>query len=236
MRPYLHLLSSVFCLLLFCLSSCAVKRPAPGMIPTAPAVAAPMAPQVLIARQAADATGTVSSKLETQVQVLKQSTTTLQSSLAKSFIEATRLRDLKTATEKDLDLLAQDLGDSKALTQNLVDEVTLANTTADEQRSARLKSDAALEELTISAANKDSENSVLRSQNIDLGATVTQSNADVQVMAIALDSANKKAAVGGYLKGCIWVLAGVIIIGIFLWFYLPRLPRIPSSILPSVLP
>jgi len=197
--------------LLLLIASCGVKRPMPGMIPTAPVHAVEVAPAAATVRADAVRAFVVAQRLESQVATLQTSATTLQGALAKSFVEAGKLRDQKSATEKDLDSLYADLGDAKALTQGLVEETAVAHTTADEQATLRVKAEADLEALTIATVAKDAENAALLGQRNDLAATVLRNNADLQAMAKARDAAIKEAAVGHYLKG--WVLA----LGIALW-------------------
>lgn len=228
MRPTFLLL-----VLALALPSCAVRRPVPGMIPTAPAKAAPIAPAVAAARADAAATDAVSQRLETQVAVLKRSAETLQGSLAKSFVEASRLRDQKSASEQELNGLYMSLGDSKALTQSLVDEVAVARSTADEQAALRLKAEKDRDDLFVAAAAKDAENATLRSQNTDLGATVTRLNGDVRTLSAAKEKSDKNAAVGGFLKGCVWFLAVAAIGFLVLWMYFPRIKIPPNPILPT---
>ena len=190
---------------MLCLAACGVKPPMPGLIPTAPVHAVEVAPAVATVRADAVKSFVVAQRLENQVGELQTSATTLQGALAKSYVEAGRLRDAKSATEKDLDGLYMELGDAKALTQGLVEETATAHATAEEQAVLRVKAEADLEVLEATAAKKDAEAAMLRTQNTDLGGVVARLNANVEGMAKARDAAMKEAAVGGYLKG--WVLA-----------------------------
>lgn len=219
MRTFLHLLPC--CLLL---ASCASQKPVPGSVPTAPAKAEFVAPAVESYRRSSNASGATSAKLEGQVNALSQQAITLRSGLQVATAEAARLVKQKSATEKELN--DQWVALTVLTERNLALELSTAaaNATALKQAEMRAALETDLDALVSKANAKDTEANVLRLQHSDLSTDVLRLNGEIKTLSAAKDAAEKKAAVGGYIKGCIWFLAIVAVIFVGLKLYLPRLP------------
>ncbi len=212
--------------LAFLAASCAYRPPPPGTVPTAPAKVDAVAPAVESYRRASNSSGATSAKLESQVNALSQQATSLRTGLEAATAEAQRLTQQKSATEKELNNLWLSLTTLTERNQLLEKEAAAANSTALTQQAMRAALETELDDLVSRANAKDSEAGVLRLQHADLSAEVLRLNGDITKLTAAKDKAEKSAAVGRYIKGCIWFLAIIAIAFIALKLYLPRLPVI----------
>ncbi len=110
----------LLCALLAC--SCAPRAIPVSGVPTAPPRAVPAAPAAQAAARSASATGAVSAKLESRVEDLQQKATGLRKGINAAVTEADRLRQQKTASEKEIDALWQMLAGHEAKVRDLFAE------------------------------------------------------------------------------------------------------------------
>lgn len=202
MKPLLLLATAI-------LASCATRPPPTHF--TAPKPAVDVSQSAAAVRANAVAGFVVSQRLENQVESLTVKTATLQDSLAKSFIEATKLKDQKTATEAELDSLYESMLAGQTQVLALVDEAQAAKVTAVEQAVLRAKAEGDLERLTADAAARDAETATLRLQNADMEKLISAQQAAVDRSQARMEKAEKAAAVGNYLK---WVI-GISVLVVF---------------------
>lgn len=162
----------------------------------------------LVDRSKADAarTNEAASKLESKVDDLRLTTTALRAGMTAATAEAERLRDQKTASEKELQGLWELLTASDQHAKQLFAEVEKAKTIADQQKSFRLLAERNLDELAKAAIARDTETVELRAQRDQLSKDLGTAQLAYEQQAGKLATAEKRAAVGTYLKGCVWVL------------------------------
>lgn len=216
----------LFYLPLLVLASCATQRPAPVAY-TAPAKAAPVAPQVSGVRAGAAATAAVSSKLQTQVAVLADKTETLQASLQAATANADKLRKQKTATEAELELQWERLSAITASHLVLEEGMKLAKATVAELQAANINQSHAIDALSDAVQRAEAERDDLRIQHDDMATAIGTQQKLNDTMQAKLSKAQKAEAVGVYLKWVIGIAATVIFIAACLFFYLKFLtPKI----------
>ena len=146
----------------------------------------------------------------------------LRQDFASATAEAARLKAQKAASEKELDSLWILLTGTEARAKALFDEVEKAKAIADEQRAARLLAEKGLEELAKAAIARDTETLELRAQRDALANELDQAVKAHARMQVSLSKAEQKAAVGSYLKGCIWFI-GVALFLSLLFYILTKL-------------
>ena len=193
------------------------SAPEPGIVrPTPPPVAAPVAPVAEAVRRDAAASAIVATRLEGQVVGLQRSTANLRDGMQKALDEAARLRDAKAASEAELDALWKMLTDSNEKARNLFAEVEAARASADEQRDLRVAAEQNLISLARAASLRDAENETLRTQNADLVKSLDAAARHQAALTDKLRKAERNAALGTYVKGCVWFLgiAAVILLAL----------------------
>lgn len=216
-----HILS----ILLACFSAFACS-PIPRAVPvnpTAPSRSADVSPIVEVVRGDAAKTSVVSARLEGQVANLQKSTATLKDGMAKSLAESARLRDAKMATEAELDGLWKMLTDSNVIARQLFDEAEKARDSAAEQKELRIAAESNLVALTRHSAARDAETAALRQQHQDMSGLVNSMAKEIDAQQASLIKAEKKAAVGSYLRGGVIVIAIVLVVLLFMWLWKPRI-------------
>ena len=136
--------------------------------------------------------------------------------------EADRLRKQKAATEKELDGLWQLLNGTEARAAALFAEVESAKRIADEQKAHRVIAEKRLDELAKAAIARDNETLELRSQRDHYVSELDKAVKAHAAMQASLSAAEQKAAVGTYLKGCIWFI-GIALFLALLFYILTKL-------------
>lgn len=209
--------------LLYMLVGCSpdAATPPPRAIP-APRQTEAVTPLVERVRADTAKSGEVSAKLEGKVEALQRTTGELRAGMSAATAEADRLRKQKAATEKELDGLWKLLNGTEARAAALFAEVESAKQIADEQKAHRLVSEKRLDELAKAAIARDIETLELRDQRDQLAADVDRAGKVHADMLARLSKAEQRAAVGAYLKGCIWFL-GVSLFLALLFYILTKL-------------
>jgi hypothetical protein len=216
----LHSPVLALCALLVC--SCATTAPKPPVARyTAPAAAAPVSPVAESVRADVAATGVVAARLEVQVEGLRKSADTLRTGMTTALAEVDRLRVAKTATATELDSLYTMLANSTVQVRDLFAEAESARETAASQRELRTKAETSLAALARAAAARDAEAASLRLQHADMAALVNDQAQANTALEIKLAKSEKNAALGSYVKGCIWVAAIGFLIFMALKIYKP---------------
>lgn len=199
--------------LLSMLVGCASKvDPVPPKAIPAPRQSAAVSPLVDQAKADAAKGGEVSSRLEGKVESLQRTTGELRAGMSVATSEADRLRKQKAATEKELDGLWQLLNGTEARAAALFAEVETAKKIADEQKAHRVIAEKRLDELAKAAIARDTETAELRDQRDHLAGELDKAGKVHADMLARLSKAEQKAAVGSYLKGCIWFIGIVIVL------------------------
>lgn len=206
-------------MLILALASCTAPTPPPPKAIPAPRQSADVSPLVAAAREDAVKAGTVSAKLEGQVEGLKATSGHLADGLGAAIAELDKLRFAKAATETELESLWAMLTASNTQARNLFAEVEKAKATADEQKVARLGAERAIDSLLKAAAEADREKLELRDQREHYAAELAKAGIVHADLLEKLSIADKKAAVGTYLKGIaafvILILAAVVALKVF---------------------
>lgn len=202
-------------------ASCATTEPPPRAMP-APIQSAAVTPVVDAVRANSARSSEVSGRLESQVESLRKSTADLRQDFAAATAEASRLKAQKAASEKELDALWLILNSTEQRAKALFDEVEKAKTIADEQKAQRAVAEKRLDELAKAALARDTETLELRAQRDDLAAELDKSVKAHARMQSRLSAAEQKAAVGTYLKGCIWFI-GIALFLSLLFYILTKL-------------
>lgn len=210
-------------------ASCAPNASPVTAVPTAPAITAAVSPSVELARQAQASASIVSDRLETQVAILKGATTEIRDGMANAVAEADRLRKQKSATEAELEGLWKSLTELNTRNLFLEAEAEKAVTLADEQRVLRMKAETGMINLTQVAADRDAETIALRSQHADMSATIATMQGVIDKQSSDLTKARESAAVGGYLRTWVAILAAALILisaaFVYLKFFSPPFLR-----------
>jgi len=191
--------------------SCA---PTPKAIVVAPPpqTSAPVAPLVVQAKQEAAAARETAHKLETKVDAMVVTTAALRTGLQAATSEADRLRNQKTATEKELDALWRMLTAEQDRAAEMFNQVEASKALTIEATRQRLVAERGMDALAIAATASDIEKANLRAQNASQAEQIAQAAANEKILSDKLRKAETRAAVGSYLKGIVWFLgiAGVL--------------------------
>lgn len=204
------------------LASCSTAPEAPPKAIPAPTQTVAVSPLVDQAKADAAKGGEVSSRLEGKVESLQRTTGELRAGMSVATAEADRLRKQKAATEKELDGLWQLLNGTEARAAALFAEVETAKKIADEQKAHRIIAEKRLDELAKAAIARDNETLELRSQRDHYVSELDKAVKAHASMQARLSAAEQKAAVGTYLKGCIWFI-GVALLLSLLFYILTKL-------------
>lgn len=208
------------------LASCA-PAPAPrAIIPSAPPRSAPAAPVIAAANSTQSASTAASAKLESQVNLLRQSASDLQDGMAEAVLEADRLRKQKSATEADLDGLWQKLTNLQTRNLFLEAEAETAVTYAVEQKERRAAAEQAVTDLTALTTAQEAELSSYRVKYQDLATAYHASEKSRAIADAARAAAEKQAAVGNYLRRCLFGLVALIAAYFVIKLFIPSL-RLP---------
>lgn len=207
MKPLLAIIS-------IALGSCTHETVPPRAIP-APIQSAAVTPAVDAVRADSAKGREISGRLETQVDALRKSSADLRQDFASATAEAARLKAQKAATEKELDALWILLTGTEQRAKALFDEVEKAKTIADQQKAQRVVAERRLDELAKAAIANDIEKQELRTQRDSLASELAKSE-DLR------RKAEMRAAVGTYLKGCIWFI-GISLLLALLFYILTKL-------------
>lgn len=213
--------ASRFLALSIVLTACSPTVQPPRAMP-APIQSAAVTPVVDAVRADSVKTSEVSGRLESQVESLRKSSADLRQNFAAATAEAARLKAQKAATEKELDGLWLILTGTEARAKALFDEVEKAKAIADEQKAQRSIAEKRLDELAKAALARDTETLELRAQRDDLAAELDKAVKAHARMQSSLSAAEQKAAVGTYLKGCIWFI-GIALFLSLLFYILTKL-------------
>lgn len=200
---------------LILLASCSTSQDVPPRAIPAPIQTAAVSPLVDQAKADAAKGGEVSARLESRVEALQATTSDLRQGISAATSEADRLRKQKAATEKELDGLWQMLTGAESRAAALFAEVEKAKTIADEQKAQRVVAERRLDELAKAAIANDIEKQELRTQRDSLASELAKSE-DLR------RKAEMRAAVGTYLKGCIWFI-GISLLLALLFYILTKL-------------
>ena len=188
------------------MTCCAHKAVMPALVPTAPPVAVAVVPTVTAVQKSQQTARAAGEKLESQVGKFSGDAATLRKGLQDATVEADRLRKQKSATEADLDKLWAQLNELTQRNMFLETEALEAVKTANDQRLARVEVEKQLEAALRAAEAKDAEAASLRLQNADLGQIIKDQGGKIDSLNAATKKAEANAAIGGYLKGCIWFI------------------------------
>ena len=199
------------------LAGCSSTVPPVAVIAPPPAVAAQVSPAVAVARQEASKAGAVAARLEDQIGVMKISAAGMEQGMEAALIEVTRLREAKTATEKELDGLWAMFTKENERAKAMFLEVEKANTTALEHREARLIAEKRIDDLVKIAADKDNEAAALREESTALriaveAAAAYRAKQDKQILDLQAD-----AVLGKQLKIAVIIVASSLGLGLALW-------------------
>ena len=205
------------------LFSCAPTPPPRAIIPSAPPRTAPAAPVIAAAATTQSATAAVSAKLESQVNLLRQSASDLQDGMAEAVLEADRLRQQKSATEADLQGLWQKLTALQTRNLFLETEAETAVTYATEQKERRAAAEQAVTDLTALTTAQEAELSRYRQQYETL-TTAYQASEQARAKAeTARAAADKQAAIGNYLRRWLFGLVALIAVYFLIKLAIPKL-------------
>lgn len=193
-------------LLALSLAACTPTPDVPPRAIPAPTQSAAVTPAVDAVKADASKSREISGRLEQQVETLRKNSRDLQHGFAAATSEAARLKAQKQASEKELDALWDMLNGTEARAKELFAEVEKAKAYADEQRDFRMVAEKRLDDLAKAAIARDNETMELRAQREHLASELARGekiNADLRSK---LSAAEKKAAVGTYLKGVAWFI------------------------------
>lgn len=204
------------------LASCSTTPDVPPRAIPEPTQTAAVSPLVDQAKADAAKGGEVSARLESKVESLQRTTADLRTGMTAATAEADRLRKQKAATEKELDGLWQLLNGTEARAAALFAEVESAKRIADEQKAHRVIAEKRLDELAKAAIARDNETLELRSQRDHYVSELDKAVKAHAAMQASLSAAEQKAAVGTYLKGCIWFI-GIALFLALLFYILTKL-------------
>ena len=201
----MHAKRILACLITLAFSACAPDHIAPTPV-ARPVETVPITPLVEKARQeAADARETAS-QLSDKVDVLHDQTAKLGTGLKAATAEADRLRQQKAASEKELEGLWQMLTNEQARAAEMFRQVETSKELAALATKQRMLAETRLGELTELAAARDSEVANLRLHADGLSAQIVVKDRTIKMQSGQISELERKAAVGSYLKGCIWFL------------------------------
>ena len=203
------------------LASCASKIEAPPRAIPAPIQSAAVTPAVDAVKADSAKSREISGKLEQQVEALRKNSIDLQHGFSVATTEAARLKAQKTASEKELDALWDMLNGTEARAKALFAEVEKAKAFADQQRDFRMIAEKRLDDLAKAAIARDTETMELRAQREHLTGELLRSDKTITRLKAELSTAERKAAVGSYLKG-VGVFIGLGIIAIIAFWVLTR--------------
>ena len=207
---------------LILLASCSTAPEAPPKAIPAPTQTAAISPLVDHAKADATKGGEISARLESKVESLQRTTADIRTGMTAATAEADRLRKQKAATEKELDGLWQLLNGTETRAAALFAEVESAKRIADEQKAHRVIAEKRLDELAKAAIARDNETLELRAQRDHYADELDKAGKVHADMLARLSKAEQKAAVGGYLKGCIWFI-GIALFLALLFYILTKL-------------
>jgi len=185
--------------------------------PPRPVESAAVAPSVEIVKKQAAVQRATSEKLEGKVATLAKATGELQTGLVAATAEAARLRAAKAATESELDGLWQMLTNETSRAAEMFAAAEESRKLADDQKAQRIEAEKRLADLATVAALRDSEVGNLRLQLDAMAKQIQAAQASEAAMQASLAKAEKKAAVGTYLKGIVWVLGIAAFLALALW-------------------
>lgn len=219
MKPILSLLALI-------LAACAPSTEnAPRAIP-APIQSAAVTPAVDAVKADASKSREISGRLESQIETLRKNSIDLQHGFSAATSEAAKLKAQKQASEKELDALWDMLNGTEARAKEMFAEVEKAKAYADEQREFRALAEKRLDELAKAAIARDTETMELRAQREHLSDELARGERINAELRAKLASAEKKAAVGSFLKGVCWFI-GIIFTLIALFCVATKIRLIP---------
>lgn len=189
-----------------------IPPPPPKPIETAPVTPTVEAVKAQVAVQRA-----TSEKLEGKVETLARTTGELRTGLAAATAEAARLRDAKTATESELDGIWRMLQAEQNRAAEMFAAADESRKLADDQRKQRIEAEKRLADLTTAAALRDSETANLRKAVEQMAKQIEAARDAEATMQASLAKAERKAAVGSYLKGIVWFLGIAAFLAFALW-------------------
>ena len=215
MKLFLALLPFIF------LTACDPVAVIPARAPTAPPPAEHVAPMVDAAQNSEQKVRQAGERLEGRVVELSQNATALHNDMMAAVAEADKLRKQKTATEEQLTDLWRRLTEITNRNMFLEKEADDALNDANAQKLARVELEKQIGLLKKAGVAKDQENDTLTSQNGDKRLTISDQGEIINKLNARAVAAEKNAAVGSYLKGCVWVL-GILLFLAVLFFILIR--------------
>ena len=216
-------MSAIAAIVVLFLFSCAPAPASRAIIPAAPPRTAPAAPVIATTRATQTASATASARLESQVNTLRQSASELQDGMAEAVLEADRLRRQKSATEADLNGLWQKLTHLQTRNLFLETEAETAVTYATEQKERRAVAEQAVTDLTALTTAQEAELSSYRIQYQDITTAYQASETARATAETARAAAEKQAAVGNYLRRCLFGLVALIAAYFVIKLAIPKL-------------
>lgn len=192
-------------------ASCAKNaQPIPRAIP-APTQASAVTPVAQAVKDDAVKSAVIAERLENKVESLQKTSSGLRDELSLATAEASRLKQQKAASADELQTLWQTLNSTEQKAKALFEEIEQAKLAAEEQKQLRAITEKRMDELLKTAVARDNETVELRAQRDHLASELTRAEKIVEQAQADLSKAQMKAAVGSYLKGCIWFIAIVVI-------------------------
>lgn len=216
-------MKTILALLILAAVSCAPPVVPRAIVPTAPPRSASVSPAVEMARAAGSKAAIASDRLERQVETLKQTASALNDGMADAVLEADRLRKQKSANEVELQGLWEKLTAVKQRNLFLEVQADEAVKYAVDQKTLRLEAEASLTAVSRIAADRDAEVISLRLQRGDMTRIIHEQGEAFDAQAAQLVTAQKQAAVGGFLKWCLFGVVALCAGYLLIRTYVPRL-------------
>lgn len=206
-----HLLGFAFLALTLAIPACG---PAPM---TAPApVRPPETPPMAVIVDDAAATGATRDrtavKLESQVQAISERAASLRDGISEATREADRLRQQKTATEKELVALWAMLTNEQKHARVLFEESERNQALADQHRRERETAESQLVRLADVSRKAEIELKALRANHDAMAGQIDQARKTEASLQGRLEKAQEQAAVARFIKGAAAIAIGSLVI------------------------
>lgn len=207
-------------LLAFLVVACQPTVPPIAHVGPAPSQSAEVTPVAKRVRDDAAKGAVVSGRVETGVDSATKKAQALRDKLDAAQAETDRLRKQTAFTTQERDSIFALYDATKKEVRNLFTELEAVKKDADLQKQMRVDAEANLLALTDTAALRDLEVVELRAQRDDFVKALDQARASLAETNKKLMAAEKKAAVGGYLKGMLALFTIAAILIVALWVFL----------------
>lgn len=184
--------------------------------PLRPPESAAMAPLATQAQAAALSSRETAAKLEAEVGTIQKTTAGLRQGINQATAEADRLRQQKSATEKELETLWGMLTAEQTRAAELWNHVETSKSLANQHREQRLIAEKRLGELADAVIAAEMEIAALRQNHDQLSAQVDQARRTEAALGEKLSKAENDAAIARFFKAAAAIGVAILVIGTIL--------------------